>query len=191
MKYFVLVLLVFFTNNALANYFKNIKPYIGIDMGLNFADYNYNTDLDDIYFSVSANAGLRINKNLGLEIFFTQSSTNKLNFISENQAQNHEFYYQAIGFDLYGFYNLYKDFDFFTTVGVARYYTFNKYECVGITNYSDKISVKNTTSRFGIGFIYNFPYNNLHGIIKYNFSPINNNLIKNLSEISLGFKYVF
>ena len=191
MKYFVLILLVFFTNNALANYFKNIKPYIGIDMGLNFADYNYNTDLDDIYFSVSANTGLRLKKNLGLEIFFTQSSTNKLNFISDNQAQNHEFYYQAIGFDLYGFYNLSKDFDFFTTVGVARYYTFNKYECVGLKNYSDKTSVKNTTSRFGIGFIYNFPYNNIHGIIRYNFSPINNDLIKNLSEISLGFKYVF
>lgn len=191
MKYFFLFLLLFFTNNALAYYFKNIKPYIGIDMGLNFADYNYNTDLDDIYFSVSANAGLRIKKNLGLEIFFTQSSTNKLNFISDNQAQNHEFYYQAIGFDLYGFYNLSKDFDFLTTVGVARYYTFNKYECVGLKNYSDKTSVKNTTSRFGIGFIYNFPYNNIHGIIKYNFSPINNDLIKNLSEISLGFKYVF
>jgi hypothetical protein len=191
MKYFFLFLLVFFTNDALANYFKNIKPYIGIDMGLNFADYKYNTDLDDLYFSVSTNAGLRLKKNLGLEIFFTQSSTNKLNFISDNQAQNHEFYYQAIGFDLYGFYNLSKDFDFFTTVGVARYYTFNKYECVGLKNYSDKISVKNTTSRFGIGFIYNFPYNNIHGIIRYNFSPINNDLIKNLSEISLGFKYVF
>ena len=191
MKYFFLFLLVFFTNDALANYFKNIKPYIGIDMGLNFADYKYNTDLDDLYFSISANTGIRIKKNLGLEIFFTQSSTNKLNFISDNQAQNHEFYYQAIGFDLYGFYNLSKDFDFFTTVGVARYYTFNKYECVGLINYSDKTSVKNTTSRFGIGLIYNFPYNNIHGIIRYNFSPINNDLIKNLSEISLGFKYVF
>ena len=191
MKYFLLFLLVFFTNNSFANSFKNIKPYIGIDMGLNFADYRYNTDLDDLYFSVSTNTGLRLKKNLGLEIFFTQSSTNKLNFISDNQAQNHEFYYQAIGFDLYGFYNLSKDFDFFTTVGVARYYTFNKYECVGLTNYSDKISIKNTTSRFGIGFIYNFPYNNIHGIIKYNFSPINNQLIKNLSEFSLGFKYIF
>ena len=30
----------------------NFKPYIGVNGGINFMDYNLSIDLDDIYYSV-------------------------------------------------------------------------------------------------------------------------------------------
>ena len=122
MKKLFIIFLLFFSTNTFAGIYtnNNFKPYIGVDFGFNIANYTYKTDLDDVYYSVTANAGAKIGYNFGIELFFSQSSTNDLEYISESQAQNHEFYYQTFGFDILGYYPISKIFDFFTSFGVAN-----------------------------------------------------------------------
>ena len=188
MKKLFLVFALLISTNALAD---NFKPYIGIDMGTNIADYNYQTELDDVYYSASLNAGIKIGSNFGAELFFTHSSTNELEMISDVQTQNHEFYYTAYGFDIFAYYPMTREFDFFTSFGVANYITYNKYECIGLINEQDKLKENDVTTRFGIGVIYIFPGNKISGLFQYQYIPINNELINTMSEFSIGIRYTF
>ena len=191
-KLFIIFLLLFSTNTFAGIYTNNnFKPYIGIDFGINIANYNYKTDLEDIYYSITANAGAKIGYNFGIELFFSQSSTNDLEYISESQARNHEFYYQTFGFDILGYYPISKNFDFFTSFGVANYITYNKYECIGMINEQEKLKENDITTRFGIGIIYTFPGNKISGLFQYHYTPINNELINTMSEFSVGIRYIF
>ena len=91
MKKLLLILSLFLSTNCFAGIYtnNNFKPYIGINFGINIANYNYKTDLEDIYYSITTNTGAKIGHNFGVEFFFSQSSTNDLEFISETQARNH------------------------------------------------------------------------------------------------------
>lgn len=193
MKYIFIIFSVFYIKSAFAEF--NVKdffkPYIGVDFGLNIVDYKYQTDLDDIFYSITVNTGIKSGKYFGFELFFTQSSTNNLEYISDTQAHNHEYYYQAFGFDVFGYYNIFQHTDFFTTVGIANYKTYNKHNCVGYINNSDTTYENNTTARFGIGFMYIFPYNKVSGLIQYHYTPIKNKLIDTISEFSIGIRYSF
>lgn len=193
MKNLSVIFLLLFSTHAMAGIYtnNNFKPYIGVDFGFNIANYTYETDLDDIYYSITANAGAKIGHNFGVELFFSQSSTNDLEYISEVQAQNHEFYYQSFGFDIFAYYPVSINFDFFTSFGVANYITYNKYEYVGILNQEDKIKENDVTTRFGIGVMYSFPGNKINGLLQYQYTPINNELINTMSEFSIGMRYIF
>ena len=99
----------------------NFQPYIGIDAGINIADYTTKTDLEDISYSATINTGARIGRNFGVELFFSHSSTNNLEHIDDFYAQNHEIYYMSFGFDIFGYYTVSKNFDFFTTSSSFAY----------------------------------------------------------------------
>ncbi len=173
-------------------YTSEFQPYVGIDAGLNIADYAYQTDLEDIYYSGTLNAGARIGRNFGVELFFSHSSTNNLEYIDDFYAQNHEVYYMSFGFDIYGYYNVSHNFDFFTSFGVANYKIYNKHEYIDpFTDISDETSDNNVGTRIGIGLMYTFPYDNISGLIQYQYAPIGNELINNMSEFSVGFRYNF
>jgi hypothetical protein len=194
MKKLLFIFSLFISTNAMSGIYtnnNNFKPYIGIDFGFNIANYNYQTDLDDIYYSITANAGAKIGHNFGIELFFSQSSTNDLEYISELQAQNHEFYYQSFGFDIFAYYPVTYNFDFFTSFGVANYITYNKYEYIGLINDNEKIKENDVTSRFGIGVIYTFPGEKISGLFQYQYIPVNNELINTMSEFSIGMRYIF
>ena len=193
MKKLLLIFSLFLSTNVFASIYtnNNFKPYIGIDFGINIANYNYQTNLDDLYYSLTANAGAKISHNFGVEFFFSQSSSNDLEYISESQARNHEFYYQAFGFDIFAYYPVLQHFDFFTSFGVANYITYNKYECIGLINEQDKLKENDVTTRFGIGVMYTFPGNKVSGLFQYQYTPINNELINTMSEFSIGMRYVF
>ena len=188
MKKLFLFFALLISTNALAD---NFKPYIGIDLGTNIADYNDQTALDDIYYSASLNAGLKIGSNFGAELFFTHSSTNELELVSDVQTQNHEFYYMAYGFDIFAYYPMTHEFDFFTSFGVANYKTYNEYDYIGLVNESDKISENDVTTRFGIGIMFTLPHDGISLLAQYQYIPINNELIHTMSEFSIGARMNF
>lgn len=170
----------------------NFRPYLGIDIGLNIADYTYNTNLSDTYSSATINAGARIGQTFGAELFFTHSSTNNLEFIYDLNAINHEIYYIAFGFDIFAYYNITKDINIFTTFGVANYKIYNKYEYITETSETNsKTSDSNVTTRIGIGGMYTFPGNKVSAHIQYHYTPINNELISTMSEFTFGIRYAF
>lgn len=191
MKKILILSLIFLTSNASA-YTSVFQPYIGIDAGLNISDYALTLDLDDKYFSAIVNAGARIGHNFGFEFFFTQSSTNTLDFVNTYSASNHEIYYIAFGFDLYAYYRLSHNTDFFTTFGVANYKMYDKHEYITPTTETNtKSSDNNISTRFGIGFSYTFPGDEVSGLIQYHYTPIGNALVNSMSEFSIGLRYSF
>lgn len=195
MKQTFTIFAIMFTMSANAGIYtntSNFRPYIGIDAGLNISDYTYETNLDDIYYSATINAGARIGHNFGVELFFTHSSTNKLGMIDSFSTLDHEVYYMGYGFDIFGYYPVSKNIDFFTSFGIANYHIYNKYEYIGpFYETSDKISDNTVTSRFGIGILYTFPEDNMSGLLQYQYTPLSNELFKNMSEFSIGIRYIF
>ena len=191
MKKQIILSLVFLTHNAFA-YTTGIQQYIGIDAGLNIGDYTQKTDLDDTYYSATVNAGIRVNRNFGAELFFTHSSTNNLEYIYDLNAINHEVYYMVFGFDIFAYYPLSKNAYFFTTFGVANHKVYNKYEYITEINETNTTNSDNDIStRIGIGFLYTFPGNHVSAVIRYNYTPINNDIFKTMSKFSFGFRYTF
>ena len=190
MKKQIILSLVFLTHNAFA-YTTGIQPYIGIDAGLNIGDYTQKTDLNDTYYSATVNAGIRVNRNFGAELFFTHSSTNNLEYIYDLNAINHEVYYMVFGFDIFAYYGITREFDFFTSFGVGNYITYNQHDCVGIINEETITKENDVTTRFGIGIMYTFPGDKVSGILQYQYIPLNNELINTMSDFSIGIRYSF
>lgn len=179
-------------NAGIYNQNSNFRPYVGIDAGLNVADYTVETDLDEIYYSAKINAGARIGRNFGVELFFAHSSTNNLEYVQYLSAIEHEIYYMAFGFDIYGYYNITKEFDFFTTFGVADYKVYNKFDFIDSLDATEtKESDNSVSTRIGIGLMYTFPGDNVSVVVRYNYTPINNDFINTMSEFSIGFRYNF
>ena len=56
---------------------------------------------------------------------------------------------------------------------------------------SDETSDNNVGTRIGIGLMYTFPHDNISGLIQYQYAPVGNELINNMSEFSVGFRYNF
>ncbi|MBP3397352.1 MAG: outer membrane beta-barrel protein [Alphaproteobacteria bacterium] len=170
----------------------NFKPYIGVDAGLNIADFTTRLDFDDRFYSATINAGARIGRGFGVEFFFTHSSSNELDYIIVAEALNHEIYYMGYGFDVFGYYNMSQDFDFFTSFGVANYRMYNKFEYVSpYQDLSSTQSDNNIATRFGIGVMYSFPGDSASGLIQYQYVPVNSEIINVISEFSIGFRYYF
>ncbi len=187
-----LLFLLIFTPTFASGYTSNFKPYIGIDAGLNITDYTMETELDETFYSATINAGARIGNHFGVELFFTQSSTNELEYQYDYAAIHHELYYNAFGFDIFGYYKISREFDFFTSFGVANYNIYNKFDYIDILhNTSAKESDNNVTTRLGIGVMYTFPGNHVSGLIQYQYSPINTELVNTMSEFSVGMRYIF
>lgn len=195
MKKFLIIiacLLTYAAHGGIYTNSGNFRPYIGIDAGLNIADYTYDTDLDETYYSAKINAGARIGRNFGVELFFAHSTENELETITDFFTETNTVYFMAYGFDIYGYYNISNEFDFFTTFGVANYKVYNKHDYTDINSeYSQKLSDNDVSTRIGIGLMYTFPTDNISALIQYNYTPINNDLIQTMSEFSVGFRYNF
>ena len=192
MKYLYTILFLCMPISLLANSNSNFTPYIGANIGMTIEDYTYETEIDETYYSATINAGARIGKNFGAELFFTHSSTNDLEYIYDFDAINHEIYYMAFGFDIYAYYNVSQYFDFFTSFGVANYKTYTKYTYINqLTETSEQTSDNNVNTRIGIGLMYTFPNDNISGLIQYQYTPLNNELINTMSEFSIGIRYNF
>ena len=107
------------------------------------------------------------------------------------EALDHEIYYQAYGFDIFGYYNISKEFDFFTSFGVANYKIFNKFDYINpYTDQTEKTTKNDVSTRFGIGVMYTFPGDDISILGQYQYTQLNNELIKNMSEFSVGMESI-
>lgn len=186
------ILAPLYANAGIYTNSENFRPYIGVEIGLNIADYATRTNLDEQYYSATINAGARMGRNFGLEFFFTHSGDNELEFVSSYDTINHLIYYMGYGFDIYGYYEIIPDFEFFTTFGVANYSFYDDYEHLGTyTSTSEKLSENQVTTRLGIGLIYTFPDDHVSGVFRYQYTPINLDIIRNMNEFSVGLRYTF
>lgn len=194
MKKIIIIISLLFPLSGFSGIYTNtnFKPYIGINGGINFTEYSIDTKLNDTYYSAAINTGARIGKNFGTELFFSHSSTNNLENINDLTSINHEIYYITFGFDIYGYYGISREFDFFTTFGVANYKIY--YKNTTISPYeenSSQLSDNNISTRFGIGIAYTFPGSLISGILRFNYTPLGNKFIHNMSEFNLGMRYTF
>ena len=184
--FFILLCTSSYANTA------HFRPYIGFDGGLSIADYTTDIAQEENYYSATINAGARIGRNFGFELFFTHSSSNDAEYIYSLETLNHEIYYMGFGFDIYAYYGISPEFDFFTSFGVANYKIYNKYEY--ITPYLSETQTQSDNSvntRLGIGFMYTLPSDNLSLLLQYQYAPISNEIINTLSEFSVGVRYIF
>lgn len=195
MKKILLFLIAFSPICANANIYihnSNFRPYIGIDAGVNIADYTIDTTLDDVYYSATINAGARIGRNFGVELFFAHSSNTDIEFVYAYETLRNEFYYMSYGFDIFGYYPVSPEFDFFTSFGVANYKTYIESDYVSpYSEISDTVSDNNVTTRFGIGLMYTFPNDNVSILAQYQYTHLGSDLINTMSEFSAGFRYNF
>lgn len=195
MKKLLFAITLLFPMSGFAGIYTNtgsFRPYISLDTGLNIADYTIKTDISEQYYSATINAGARIGANFGLEFFFTHSGNNNLELTSTFETINHEVYYMGYGFDIYGYYRISPEFDFFTTFGVANYNFYDEYDYINtFESSSDKISENQVSTRLGIGFMFTFPNDNVSALFQYQYTPINMDIIRNLNEFSIGVRYTF
>ncbi len=194
MKRLFIIPVLFLSTSVFAGIYTNdnFKPYIGADFGLNIADYTTNTELNQNFVSATINAGARIGRNFGAELFFSHSATNDVQYLMDYESLDHEIYYQAFGFDIFGYYKISKEFDFFTTFGVANYKIFNKFDYISpTTEQSKKITENEVSTRIGIGLMYTFFGDDASMLIQYQYTPLNNEWIKSMSEFLIGARYIF
>lgn len=195
MKKLLFIITLIFPLNGFAGIYiqnNNFKPYIGINAGANITSYTIETDMDENYYSATINAGARIGNNFGIGFFFTHSGDNNLELASGLETINHEVYYMGYGFDIYGYYKITPDFDFFTTFGVANYNFYDEYDYINVfETASDKISENQVSTRFGIGLMYTFPGDKVSAIFQYQYIPLNMEIIRNMNEFSIGMRYTF
>lgn len=192
MKKFLILIVLLFSFSAHAIGYKKFAPYVGINGGLNVVNYSFETNLKDIYYSATLNAGARIGRKFGAELFFTHSSANELMHTSDFFVVNHEVYYIGYGADFYGYYNISREFDFFMTLGIANYKTYNTYEYIDPSeSFADEISVNNVCARIGVGVMYTFLVDGVSALARFQYIPTNNELIKTMSEFSVGMRYIF
>ncbi|MBO5704777.1 MAG: porin family protein [Alphaproteobacteria bacterium] len=170
----------------------DFHPYIGIDAGMNITDYTTDINMDDTFYSATINAGARIGNNFGAELFFSHSSSNDMEYLYLYDTLHHELYYMAFGFDIYAYYNISREFDLFTSFGVANYKVYNKYDYLDpYSSYSETQSDSNVTTRLGIGIMYTIHNDNVSLLAQYQYVPINNEIINTMSEFSIGARYLF
>lgn len=191
MKKIYIAALVFLLN-CVPSYSNTFSPYIGLDLGANVANYTFETELDDVYYYGTINAGARIGGNFGVEFFAALSDKNEIEYTNDLYSEKFSFDYMAFGFDIFAYYNLTPDFDFFTSFGVANYKINASHEYTDLyQTTSDSDSDNNVSTRLGIGLMFNFPGDDISGLIKYNYIPLNNSLINTISEFSIGIRYLF
>ncbi len=172
--------------------YTDFAPYIGFNAGLNILNYTSHTKQDQDYLSATINAGVRISKNIGTEVFFTHSSSNDVNYIYNYETLIHELYYLAYGIDIFAYYNITKGLDFFTSFGIANYKIYNKYEYQNPFMTQDTTDTDTSiTTRIGIGILYSIPHDSISLLLKYKYVPLNTEIINTMSEFSIGIRYNF
>lgn len=190
-----------------------IRPYIGLDvasqkMKFGEKDYWMKEDGEDYYkdktTSISGVIGARINRNFGIEAYYQQSSEEEKNnhiitygYIVDEKSKMS---YKSYGVDLIGYMPLSYEFELLAALGIGQYdfetkfiYTNTVYGYGNPLVYDEKEN-KDFDSlgiRLGIGVQYNVTDNiALRAMARY-IKMNDDDYVKNLTELSLGLRYMF
>lgn len=190
-----------------------IRPYIGIDIAtskVDFGDKQWVKDYDggDNYFddgntSLSFVVGAKFNKHFGLEAFYQKSGDGK----NEAEYEDNEEWgawgndkttisYTAMGIDAIGYLPINQDFEILASLGLAQYDFESKISYSAIDEYgyyegSESKDFDSLGIRVGIGAQYNLTDNlAIRGMARY-IKMNDDDFVKNLTELSLGLRYMF
>lgn len=171
---------------------ERIRPYVGLDFGRSttkFKEKAFSHIMEKDYFQGSAVLGAKFNSNFGAEVFYQQSSTETKNIIYDEKVETD---YSAIGIDFIGYMPTSQEFELLASLGMAQYnfHVTDKVENRYVKEW-EKDSFNTTGFRFGLGAQFNLSeYVALRGMIRY--VKLNDtDIIKNLTEISLGLRWMF
>lgn len=195
-----------------------IRPYIGVDVATVSAKSNNNKKwLDDYYegenpfhnsnddhSAISFVMGTRFNRYFGIEGFYEISDKKD---ISESYTDDPDMYtdyykgsvkYHAVGIDIQGYVPLSQEFELLASLGLGQYYFESKgalyedqygYDDEEFNSWSN--SNASLGIRMGVGAQYNinehFALRAMARYVKLN----NDDIIKNMTEFSLGLRYMF
>lgn len=174
-----------------------IRPYIGVDVAMSSMDYEniddgYNEDygdyMEDSHNSLSLVVGAKFNKYVGIEAFIQQSGEEDKNYEGGKTTSD----YNAIGVDLIGYMPVNQELELLASLGLAQYnfHVTEEYED-SYYEYKEKDSLNTTGIRLGIGAQYNLTEHvALRGMARY-VKLNDDDIIKNMVELSLGLRYMF
>lgn len=171
---------------------KTIRPYIGLDVAttsIKFEDEDYKDYLSDSLNAYSFNVGVKFNQNFGVEAFIQQSSEESK---KDDWGDNTKLKYNAIGLDAIGYIPVSQDFELLASLGIAQY-NFNCTEEYDYEEYTEweKSTLNTIGYRAGIGAQFNinehFALRAMARYIKFS----DDDIIKNMTEFSLGLRYIF
>lgn len=187
-----------------------IRPYIGLDVSvssLKFGDNEWMEDYDggtdyfkDSNKAISFVAGAKFNKNWGIEAFYQKSGEedNKYEDSGDNWEKKEKttLSYTAYGFDVLGYLPVSQEFELLASLGLAQYdfetkstYSFER-EMYSESDSQSK-DFDSLGIRVGIGAQYNFNQHfALRGMLRY-VKMNDDEYVKNLTEFSLGLRYMF
>ena len=193
-----------------------IRPYIGIDVATSSSDFNtgsieeregFDAAEVDKYFGDNHNSfsfvvGAKINKNFGLEAFYQSSGEEGYSDYDYDHGFEEKtetsLSYTAMGIDAIGYIPINQDFEILASLGLAQYDFEAKYKYSWIEydyNYSEnEDETKDFDSlgiRVGIGAQYNLTNNlAIRGMARY-VKLNDDDIIKSMTELSLGLRYMF
>lgn len=180
---------------------ESFKPYVGVDLSLAFVDYNENTiHISDKYGVVTVNAGARLNKCFGAEIFYGYSfdtNTEKSRYTNEYNWMElkTEISYQIYGANIQTYYNIFRGLDAIISVGVANFIFetdayYREMENGVYDGIDTTVSTHRAAPRVGIGAIYNL--NRRAGIrTMFMYAPVRHDFFHQVSELKIGVRYTF
>lgn len=195
-----------------------IRPYIGLDVtttSMNFGNGSPEWPMqemateyfEDEYTSGNIVAGIRINKNIGIEAFYQVSSEEdtkgkdygNIEGVDIEGEYTNTLSFKAYGIDIQGYAPITQDFELIASLGLAQYDFESKdkssysISAIDETFYTDK-NKKDFDSmgiRLGIGGQYYLTKNlALRAMARY-VHMADDEYIKSLTEFSLGLRYMF
>ncbi len=176
------------------------KYSLGIDIGQSWIDFDKDENISykeiaaDKYNTISVNFGSRFTPKIGLEAFLQKSSneSKKIAYYPDSIETNIE--YLALGGDLLLYQPIDKDIEILMALGLA-YYDFDINGKASHLNqyYEDNDNAESLGMRTGLGLQFNINSNWAIRIMGRYTTMLNHkqDYIKNISELSLGIRYLF
>ena len=174
---------VVFSVNANASKY-DWKPYVGADYVYDRADLGEEAKIfDDSFNSGSVNFGTRMYNNMGVELFYQLSDSNK----AHNAGKSAKAKFNAYGLDVYGYLPIgcNETFDLLASVGIANYDIDVKGDLLAQDNDFSKVGY-----RFGLGAQYNIT-DNVSARVMGRYVYLNARELDSFDEVTAGIRYTF
>ena len=170
-----------------------IRPYIGLDIAtskMEFAEDDLKDYLEDGHNSLSLSVGAKFNENFGVEAFIQQSSEEEKrdSYYGDSETTS----YTAVGLDFIGYIPVNQEVELLASLGLAQY-TFNETYEYDMGEYIEweKTNMHTMGIRLGVGVQMKLNDNwALRGMARY-VKMNDDDIIENLTELSLGLRYMF
>lgn len=185
-----------FAQNAQAENSLNIKPVVGIDYLYSQIDFSdgMNEFVKDKLNSIGLSAGLKLNKNFGLEAFYQQSgkadktSDVIIDGLSDDiYSLETSLKYKAYGLDAIGYLPVHQNLDLIGTAGIAYY---DAELTIKLAGEKLKESEKKIGYRLGMGVQYNLDEQVSFRLLgRYNYTNIDD--AKHLLDLTAGIRCYF